>query len=250
MEWNGRWKPLQYSVKRAFSMISVSFSGAHNYDTTTLDTEVPLEVYVINDFSQTSFEVAITVSLVPWTVSDSVVGGDVWSEAIAVEPGSSFLAASFSVTKILRAGKGCTATLCFVKTSSKVISSRLPHIAIPESVHFLSPIKTAANIQQDVHFIISDVSIDPHNSKVMNFKLSANATSPFVFLELPNTVARTESLILDSITGWFSDNNFVAVADLQYALSYHFFDETAVYSPEQFAKLISVRSLQSVPLSC
>lgn len=250
MEWNGRWKPLQYSVKRAFSMISVSFSGAHNYDTTTLESEVPLEVYAINDFFQTAVDIEITVSLVPWSVSDSIIGGEVWSEVVTVDPGSSILAATFSVSKILRAGNGCAATSCFIKTRSKVISSSPQHVVIPDSVHFLSQVKAAVNIQRNVNFIVSDVSIDSHNSKIMNFKLKANATSPFVTLELPNGSAGTESMILDSTTGWFSDNNFVAIADTYYSMSYTFFDETAVYSPEQFAKLISVRSLQSVPLSC
>jgi beta-mannosidase len=254
VEWNGRWKPLHYSVKRAYAPLSVSFSGAHNYDTASSTSQVPLELYAMNDFADGPVSIEINVYLVPWSASSELEGAEVWSGFFTVPESSSALVASLSVQDMLAKGGGCTANTCFVQARSKVVSSnskshRATAPVIPSAVHYLSPMKSALGLNKAVSFSVSDVASDNSDPRIVHFTLRANATSPFVVMEIPNK-SGTDSKILEGTTGWFSDNNFVAVADTDYSLSYTFYFAENAMSTSEFVKALKVRSLQSIPSTC
>lgn len=238
-------------VKRAYADVAVSFSGPHNYDTSS--SNKPLEVWIVNDNPFDNVSLDIVVQYVPWSVTASLTGGLVWKGRVDIPAGRSELIHSIDVGATLEAlGGGCSASTCFVQAIVAGTSDKST-VFVPEAVHFLTSIKYATNIGQSVQFSITDmVALNSEDDAVIQFTLTMNETSPFVLLELWPSESREggQSELLDGIAGWFSDNNFVGVAGTPYTLSYTFFDREQAFDLEKFQKHLHVRALQSVPTAC
>jgi beta-mannosidase len=245
MEWNGRWRPLHYVVKRSFAPVAVTFSGPHNYDTTT--TQMPLEIWGSNDVHTSSIDVYVTIDLVLWSSSQ---GKLVDAFKLTIPASSSIKVGEIDVNDALKR-HGCTAASCFIRAKSHILSQKSSSSGteIPESIHFLSPVKNSLQYLDDTaSFTISDVAI---RGRYAFFSLTASATSPFVLLELDTLPEdKPSSIILDANVGWFSDNNFLAVGGNKYSLSYEFAFDTPGITEDYFRNRLRVRSLQKVPLSC
>jgi beta-mannosidase len=263
IEWNGRWKPLQYMVRRAYADISVSFSGPHDYNSDSAEgSDTPLEVWAVNDLKDVDVSLDIVVKFVPWSASESVRGGDIWSSQVLVPAGTGVKIHSIDVRAALSsAGHGCSATTCFVQAVSAAAAAaarRGGSLGVPVTEHFLTAVKYVPSIGQPVDFEVSDFSVDATDKRIVRFALKLNQTNPFVVLELSSGSSDTDkkktsegdSQILDATVGWFNDNNFVGVADTVYAMSYTYFRESNVQNEQEFMKNLQIRSLQSVPTSC
>ncbi|CAM9099598.1 unnamed protein product [Ectocarpus fasciculatus] len=253
IEWNGRWKPLQYMVKRAYADVVVTFSGPHNYENPDTKNE-PLAVWAVNDFQDSNVAVDVTVWYVPWTQSEAVSGGIIWKDTVVIPAGKGMNIHTIDVHQSLAAaGNGCTATTCFIQAEATVSNPESTHVSteIPDATHFLSAVKYVSNIAQSVDFKLSDFYFDEINARTVHFALTLNETSPFVVLELSSAESvEGNSQVLDATAGWFSDNNFVGIAGVVYEMSYTFFAPLEELSEQQFFKNLRIRSLQSVPSSC
>lgn len=256
IEWNGRWKPLQYMVKRAYSDVVVTFSGPHNYESSE-DNE-PLEVWAVNDLKDMDVSINIVVKLVPWTLTESIQGGIIWTSNVVVPSGSGIKIHAIDVkSSLVFDGNGCGATTCFVHAVATVTNSfpiKFAPLAVPEAVHFLSAVKYADKMSDSVQFESSSFSFDTETNTAY-FVLELNETSPFVILELLDNFpdispVEGSSQILESTVGWFNDNNFVGIAGTVYPMSYTFYRSDIVINEQNFFKNLRIRSLQSVPAAC
>ena len=130
------------------------------------------------------------------------------------------------------------------------------YAAIPQSAFFLDTFNNI-DLADAPAFAISNMRQQSTHS--VSFIVSANVTSPFLFLELNNnnnnsqeTADRSHSSnaedgVNGANAGWFSDNNFLALANEDYTLTYH---AVEAVDAGVFAQQLQVRSLQSVTTSC
>ena len=252
IEWNGRWKPLQYTVKRAFSDLTISFSGTQYDQGDSFDTK-PLEIWAVNDYNELEVSINIVVRFVPWSRSAGNRGGEIWSDLLILPTASALKLRSIDVESALKMfGNGCSATTCFIQaTATASGNSGDVDIHVPDAVHYLTAMKYANGLTSgSVQFSVFDFTIESLGSRTVNFSLKLNETSPFILMELVSVKESAESSLLDSLAGWFSDNNFVGVESTIYRLSYTYFEENSVQSEEEFLKSFQIRSLQSVPTAC
>jgi beta-mannosidase len=248
MEWGGRWKPLMYSVKRSYAPVVLTPSGKPQGDS--------FEVWSVNDV-MTEVSIAYSVYLVPWKAtsvltSEQLIGS---SEAV-LSPGSSKVLQEFDIATVLkessdRAATRCTRTSCFVMIVGQYAAEvSSDYAAIPHSAFYLDTFNNA-ELSIDPAFAISHVQqlVDEHT---VSFTVSSNVTSPFLFLELSNnnkeaSFPSSPPGVNAANAGWFSDNNFLALANEEYTLTY---SSVEAISVKMFEEQIQVRSLQSVTTSC
>jgi hypothetical protein len=97
-------------------------------------------------------------------------------------------------------------------------------------------------------FSVQDVQ--QQNEHSISFTISANLTSPFLFLELNNNYeseSTSETMGVNANAGWFSDNNFLALANEVYHITY---TSVEAIDTKLFQQELQVRSLQSVVTTC
>jgi beta-mannosidase len=249
MEWGGRWKPLMYSVKRSYAPVVLTPSGKPQAET--------FEVWSVNDI-MADVPISYSVYLIPWRATsvrtkEQLVGSD----EIVVAAGSSRALKEFDIEAILekssaRPSERCTRQSCFVMVVGQYAeiedSSR---VSIPPSAFYLDTFSNAELATSPV-FDISNFKQNCEHS--VSFTVTANVTSPFMFLELNNNnnvdsqkASSTEKGVNTANAGWFSDNNFLALAKEEYHLTYSSLEAVDL---KVFEQQLQVRSLQSVITSC
>ena len=130
---------------------------------------------------------------------------------------------------------GCSGATCFLKVSTRPSRSAwtgdgysdaavpMP-LTVPPAYFFLRPIKDAA---LDPTASIKLTSFELVAPGLFEFDVSVNASSPFLFLELKNSLEEVAQydparpgVYRGIAAGWFSDNNFVAEAGKSYRIRY------------------------------
>jgi hypothetical protein len=293
VEWGGRWKPLQYSVRRAFAPVALGLVK-DNGDKAGWT----LTAYAANDNNIAVELVNVTLSLLHWRQSPHHRSSELARYSRLYVPSSSrVVLTTMEITESLLAGAGCNLRSCFIaltaaggyitvgsvsgsvsgsavsRASAAVNGANCIHtsaskdtIAVPRSLYpvydFLTPIKDAD--------LVSSVKISVGNFSVIGpydiaFSISVSSTSPFLLLELdddvsttdhsgsqdkassPSGVRGTRGLRGEGVTGpeagWFSNNNFLAIAHESYRLTYTSYNRQIKI--ESFPKSLKVRVLQS-----
>lgn len=242
MEWGGRWKPLMYAVKRSYAPVVLTPSGKPQGQT--------FEVWSVNDVMQ-EVHVAYSAYLVPWKATSTLTKEQlIGSDSVTLSAGSSRALREFDIDALLRLSGGCTRASCVVVIvghyDDQDAASTATYVAIPQSAFYLDTFNNAS-LASNPAFAVSGVQQQcPHS---VSFTISTNATSPFLFLELNNNDEAPASLDkgVNAKAGWFSDNNFLALAGQEYSLTYWSAQEV---DAEVFRQQLQVRSLQSVTTSC
>jgi len=234
MEWGGRWKPLQYTVRRSYSPVVVTFSGVVGSNS--------VELWGVNDKLE-DVSVDAQVYLLPWDGSVGLSSDRmIFSTQTAVKGGSSASLGQISVSSDVLSSYGCTSNSCFLYS----ISTSSEDVAIPDSWYYLTAIKDAA-LPNGGSITISDVT--QVSSNVVQFLLTVDTTSPFLFMELSDTNVKSYYPGVNGANaGWFSDNNFLALSSVEHTLTYTSF--STPLSVEDFLSRFRVRSLLDVRTEC
>ena len=248
MEYGGRWKPLQYSIQRAYAPIVVT--TAVNFTTTDSSSSSEgvaqkVTVHAVSDLATyPAATLSVTLQLLHWERSHEAY--TVWSsDNIILHGGNSAQLTEVAISSALLKSAGCTVNTCYMRTTSTIThpSGETPTVLYP-SLALLAPIKDAVLPPAPV-FTISKV-VQVHNKEV-RFELSTSATSPFSFLELNNIDAKKpvdaqKTGVFGASAGWFSDNNFLAEKGQVYTLTYTSY--SVDLSVEVFIEQLQVRALQ------
>jgi beta-mannosidase len=260
MEWGGRWKPLQYTVKRVFSEVSISFLG--------LPQEDEVLVFGVND-RLVDTQVTYSLYLVPWSLSQNPfappAAGDAAAEGnpfllplpnskILLPAGSSQEITKLSITSLFNSlpALNCSRTSCFLYLTATATAETSTAPSIPSVPYFLDTFKnlnltTKPNIRTTEFQHISPTTIQ--------FLLEVDLVSPFLFMELTGSNALVENPAGKGVNnvnaGWFSDNNFLALPGVQYRITYTSFEEIAATGDdddllEKWKQKLQIRSLQNV----
>lgn len=234
MEWGGRWKPLMYSTRRSFAPIVLTPSGIPGADN--------FEVWGVNDLTK-DVDISYSVYLVPWSAS-SVLTKDqlVLSAAQSIGGGSSLLLSDFDINKMIATSADkCSRSTCFV-----MIVGECPESPIAPAPFFLDTFKNTKLVSNPN---ISISNIEQLSDRSISFTVVADVNSPFLFLEMTNDAKSSSDTtgVNGDNAGWFSDNNFLALAGTKYELVYNSAVSLRVNS---FSRRLQVRSLQSVVTSC
>lgn len=246
MEWGGRWKPLMYSVKRSYAPVVFTPSGKPQGDT--------FEVWSVNDVMQ-EISVSYSVYLVPWKATTVLTKEQmIDSDSTLLTAGSSKAMKEYDIDAILKKSslkpsERCSRTSCFVLIVGKYVEegASSPYVAIPQSAFYLDTFNKA-ELAPGPSFSVQDVQ--QQNEHSISFTISANLTSPFLFLELNNNYeseSTSETMGVNANAGWFSDNNFLALANEVYHLTY---TSVEAIDTKLFQQELQVRSLQSVVTTC
>lgn len=256
VEWGGRWKPLMYSVKRSYAPVVLTPSGKPQGDT--------FEVWSVNDV-MTDVPITYAVYLVPWKATSVLTKEQlIGSHSETIPAGSSKVLKEFDVAAVLKESSNnpssrCTRSSCFVLITGQYAAEvDSTYSAIPQSAFYLDTFINA-ELASGPAFVISNML--QQSAHVVSFTVSANVTSPFLFLELNNNnhdsdskveaggplSSKSQEGVNGANAGWFSDNNFLAVANAEYTLTYHAVEEVDV---TVFVQQLQVRSLQSVTTRC
>lgn len=242
MEYAGRWKPLQYSVKRAYTARYADLLvRLPSTSPTTASPEV--QVFVVNDDeTRATWAVTLRVDVVAWDDPQTV--GYTWRtlDAVRVAYGTAttLLATTLSLAELQAVHPACTAySRCYLRlvrvatddddaSAGTVVStgflSTWPGVALSPSVG------VTVDVQRQPRVVASSTSSASSASSLLaiDFVVQTNATAPFFFMELANTPAawtayRATSGVFRAAqtAGWFSDNNFVAEAHTSYALTFY-----------------------------
>ncbi len=222
MMYGGRLKPLQYTVKRAYSPVAVTFSGvtrsasasasAQRSNTTNTNTALAstVDVFAIND-KPYAVELEITVDILHWNNQYEPL--TVWSSneqkrrsnsnKVVIAPSSSLLVKSLiTADEQLKKYNNCQISTCYLRVQTTVANANknkknfeTETVTVPDSYFFLTTMKDAAlDFNQSktksnaktgsdtISISISDAVIQSPNT--VEFKLQSSITSPFVFLEL------------------------------------------------------------------
>ena len=254
VEWGGRWKPLMYSVKRSYAPVVLTPSGKPQGET--------FEVWSVNDVMK-DLPITYAVYLVPWKATSVLTKEQlIGTHTETIPAGSSKVLQQFDIASVLQdssqtPSSRCTRTSCFVVITGQYVAEvDSSYAAIPQSAFFLDTFNNI-DLADAPAFAISNMRQQSTHS--VSFIVSANVTSPFLFLELNNnnnnsqeTADRSHSSnaedgVNGANAGWFSDNNFLALANEDYTLTYH---AVEAVDAGVFAQQLQVRSLQSVTTSC
>ena len=245
MEWGGRWKPLMYTVKRSYAPVVLTPSGVPLGDT--------FEVWSVNDVME-EVSLSYSVYLVPWMATDVLTEEQVIATSIVSVPaGSSLKLKQFDINTLLRSPTNlslpaCSRDSCFVVITGRILDGVYSGSDIPTSTFYLNTFKENKLANNPVFDISNVVQICDHS---ISFTLSASVTSPFLFLELANNNNEESPLPDQGVNGinagWFSDNNFLALAKKVYTLTY---TSVEVIEINVFEQQLQVRSLQSVTTTC
>jgi len=241
MEYGGRWKPLQYAVRRAYNDVAITSNTNLVTQTATFN--------VVNDLPY-KITSKVIITLNSWTDKYSstlyMMYIDFWPNQ-ASEVWTISLADAIS-----RSNGACSAQTCYIKAEIEVFPP-IPALKTYPSFIFLSTMAEAKLASNPTFAVNNFVS----KGNEIQFSLTSDVTAPFLFMELGNTQEEKDDLIASTTTttkgvfnkyyaGWFSDNNFVAEAGVQYNLMYTFTSEESILSTQQFESLLKVRSLQKV----
>lgn len=238
MEWGGRWKPLQYAVKKTFAPIVVTFSGVL--------TSNAVELWSVNDdLSDASVEYSLY--MIPWVGS-----GDLTSDRLVaqgkqvVARGSSMKLNTFTYSDDILSAQGCKVSSCvLVVTSTSHVGDIVT--SLPVVPYYMTTMK-AASLGASSTPVITDVELISSNQ--VQFSLSVNTTSPFFFMELkdsPSPSAVPAGIHGDN-AGWFSENNFLAVAGTEYSITYTSFQ--TISNTKEFLSRLQMRSYLDVKTTC
>jgi beta-mannosidase len=243
IEYGGRFKPLQYSVKRAYSPIVVTFSGSIS----SLSDEI--QIYSVNDYPNSS-NIDVSIHLMSWKDGKMDNSNLLWQKSSINIIGSvNFV--NISVSPDVLSKHGCTVNTCFLQSSSTLSSSTSYLIkTIPSSYFFLTTIK------ESILSTNPTITINNYNqlsSNQIEFYISVDQTSPFLFMEIKDYDEVISELNKDNQekigvfgcnAGWFSDNNFVAIANNKYLITYTSYSTDL--NINKFQNLIQARVLQDV----
>ncbi len=237
MEYGGRWKPLQYAVRRAYSNVVITSNTNLVTQTATFN--------VVNDLPyKISSKVVITLN--SWTEKYSTT---LYKMYIDFWPNKASEVWTISLADaISRSDGACTAQTCYMKAEIEIFPT-IPTLKTYPSFTFLSTMAEAKLASNPTFTLNNFVS----KGNEIQFSLTSDLTAPFLFMELGNTQLKdnladstTKGVYSKYYAGWFSDNNFVAEAGVQYNLMYTFTSEESILSTQQFESLLKVRSLQKV----
>ena len=280
MENSGRWRVLQYAAKRAFSPLSISFSGVARSMNSTATASTTVSLWVINDRPE-SVTVHVSVWLEFWQSTDRQMPSSqdsnlVWTSASShneVSPSSSMQLTSLDVSDAQLSKYGCTVQTCYLKAkmekvstrrirsgsgnvndnSKRVISSTTSPI-VPDAFFWLTSLKDA-NLA--THPVIQITDFHALSSTVISFSISVDVTSPFLWLELrgnQNEKHEQENItqydnigVYGKFAGFFSDNGFLAEANQVYKLQYtqHRESSASFISESAFKRHLFARVLQN-----
>lgn len=118
--------------------------------------------------------------------------------------------------------------------------------------HFLTPIKLARLATYPL--IVLD-GFKALSDRIIEFRVSVNVTSPFLWMEYdPSQIHGASSQdpspyadIYNINAGWFSNNNFLAEGQTYYTITYASYSQE-LPSIDAFKKALNVRVLQQVSI--
>jgi len=236
IDWDGRWKPLHYSMKRAFKEV-VTVMAAE-----IIDSHQVVTLWVVSDLPSNSYSVvSLDVQLFRWDGSSNPI--TIFKSSVTVPGGSSVKAGDFELpqtdSEFLKT-YGCTPSTCFLKalSTSSGVNIYPTHL-------FLTPIKLAA---LDMTAAISLTNFEKSGENKFSFDATVNSSSPFLYLEVssPEVVNSGLQVGVTTSAGWFSDNNFLAEVGVVYHLDYTLAGESSPLDLETFKSRLQARVLQDV----
>jgi beta-mannosidase len=235
MENSGRFRVLQYAVRRAFSPLSVSFAGeavspsstaaaaaANRQQNSTASSAAArsgeVAVWAVNDQKVAQY-VHVTVYAEPWspTNTDNAPSSSsshvLWESAVPVSVASSsslmLAAVPLSDDALLKAG--CTRDTCYLRAATRSAAADQAAAAavaggnVPDSFFWLGPLKDAQLAPNptvtitNVRILASDLN-QGLGGDVVAFDMQVSATTPFFWLEL-NTPDKGNSGAVASALG-------------------------------------------------
>jgi beta-mannosidase len=225
-EYSGRWKPLQYSTRRVFEMVSLSISYVAQPN--TLQGSPVAQVYLVNDFLDLAATVQVTVELKAWQSNISTV---VWQNQVSMRSEQSLLVTTVAVDTKALMTVDCEPSSCYLKVTASQFDwiTGNPNLDRGE---VQKPLVATAPLSSMKSTVILDnpalefSRFEQQSSHVIGFSVRVNATSPFLFLEITNDpnddVVKVDgsSGVFQRYAGWFSDNNFLAEVGETYDLTY------------------------------
>ena len=258
VEYGGRWKPLQYAIRRAYTPLTVSLAVNFTVDATknparslqdsTEGAAQRISLYAVSDLAPGQIRTLnVELSLVHWNPAEGQKGYTLSTSLVNTIGGTSSHLVDFELTDSMLAAAGCTTSSCFaraVTTENNGVNTGVQ--TVPPAVAFLGPIKSAPLAASPV---ITVRNVAQVSDSVVAFDVSVSETSPFLFLELNTLGAKAakktsigEVGVFAEAAGWFSDNNFVAEKGVVYTLTYASFSTTL--SVEEFKAQVQARVLQ------
>jgi beta-mannosidase len=255
MEYGGRWKPLQYAVKRVFNMASLSVSYLQNTNFKG-ETTGTAEVFLVSDHLDKTASVEVVVELKSWSATqDNAQSTLLYKDTITIAPEKSNLITSFILDKDTLSNSGCDFGSCFIKATAKPVEwvdTNDKKIQLPEDDNHLLVATSALTTMKQTQLLVNPGAtfgkFNQVSKRSIEFEVSVNATSPFFFLEYTNgaisSAASASKGVFNEFAGWFSDNNFVAEAGEVYRLTYTSFGSDLTVT--EFQKHLQGRSLQHV----
>jgi beta-mannosidase len=250
VEYGGRWKPLQYAIRRAYAPVvvttAVNFTAPATRPRSSEDQEgvaQSVSVYAVSDLApgQTT-SLSVSLQLVRWDGHQGAAAYTAWSAPSAqVAGGRSVKLAEVAVTSELLGAAGCSVNSCYMRTVTADPSGSL---SVAPSVAFLAPIKDAQLPRRPEITVSNLAQVDSHT---VRFDVSVSATSPFLFLELNNLdsykpEASEKAGVNGAAAGWFSDNSFLAEKGATYHLTYT--SHSVALSVDAFRAQVQARALQ------
>ena len=219
MENSGRWRVLQYAVKRAFSPLSISFSGVARNMNSTAHSSTTVSLWVVNDQPET-VTVHVSVWLELWQSAESQSSSSstsqetklLWTSSSSngnsnneISPSTSMQLAALDVSDSQLNKYGCTVHTCYLRAEVEKVStihssrsssgsengngngnikyliSPTKSPMVPDAHFWLTSLKDAHLAAQPV---IKITDIHMLSSTVVSFSITVDVTSPFLWLEL------------------------------------------------------------------
>lgn len=141
MEFGGRWKPLHYTVRRAYAPI------VSNFLRTSDDT---FQLWFVNDLRE-DVTVSYKIEAVSWSGAPVSQNQNLRTSSVRVPANSSWMATEMMVGELDR--DVCDETTCFIKATAmgyKDIATSTEAENLYNSYLFLSPMKDAKLVQNPV----------------------------------------------------------------------------------------------------
>ena len=256
IEYGGRWKPLQYAVKRVFDMISLSISYLKTTDLKGKSSGL-IEVFVVNDILDLFASAEIVIELKSWKITSNIKSETslFFKDTVIIAPERSNLVTSFVLDEDTLSNAGCNFGTCYIKATAAIIELVDPSgkkIHAPAWEENVLVATTALTTMKDTELLSSPHAIFSNfhqvSDKTIQFDLTINVTSPFLFLEYTNEEFASKASAAEGVfgryAGWFSDNNFVAEGGETYRIAYTSF--ASHITMDDFQKHLQGRSLQHV----